>query len=112
METKDLTPENLMLLIDISNSYNAFNPGTLSLEKARRDTPEETFLKILWYSNYELYTIDKFKDIALDFIYKTALNQMPKYLTPDYNNVWGSETLLEDYNWVPVVAQWRLRINR
>lgn len=110
MKTEDLTIENLRLLVDISISYNEFTTDYLTFDKVYNVSLEVTYLRILWYSNYELYEIDYMKEAALDFIYNKKLNEMPKYVTPDYSNTLSKTMSLIDYNWVPIVARWRLQI--
>jgi hypothetical protein len=108
MEAKDLTAENLKILIDMSCSINSFRPEYLTFEKVTQGTPEETFLSILWYSNFELWEINEFKDLALEFIYEKDLKEMPKHIN-DHNDILSSDSS-PYYNWISLVAKWRLAI--
>lgn len=108
METKDLTVENLNILIDMSNSTNSFQPGYLTYDKVTKETPEDTFLSILWYSNFELWEISEFKDTAIDFIYNKNLKEMPKYINDHFDFITPSNSSY--YNWITLVAKWRLTI--
>src|SRR5690606_13208922 len=80
MDTKDLTPENLKKLIDISNEYNIITQDYLTETIIQKDTPEKAFLTILWYANFQLYEINEFKRVALEFIYRKELSEMPRYI--------------------------------
>jgi hypothetical protein len=109
MEAKDLTTENLKTLIDLSNSYNNFPSGYLTLDKASRDTPEDTFLAILWLSNFEMFEVSEFKKMAFDITFKKELDDMPRYI----NELQDYDKLLDTfayYNWIPIVARWRLSV--
>jgi len=112
METKDLTNENLQKLIDMSNSFNEFLPNHLTFERALRDTPEDTFLAILRFSNYELFEIHEFRDLALEFIYTKILEEMPLHINEnqDYGQELNTSGAFAFYAWIPIVARWRLTI--
>jgi hypothetical protein len=109
MEIKNLTVENLKELIEESISFNEFIPGYLTMEKAHRDTIEDTFLTVLWYSNMELYEIEDFKARALEFLSK-KLNEMPKYINLDSSEIMSTDKSKVRYLWVPIIARWRLKI--
>lgn len=110
MEVKDLTTENLSALVDLSNSYNNFIPEYLTLDKALRETPEDTFLAILWLSNFELFEVWEFKDLALEITFKKELEEMPMYINDnrDFGQVLNTGGTFAFYNWIPIVAKWRL----
>jgi hypothetical protein len=112
MEVKDLTTENLKTLIDLSNSYNNFPSVYLTLDKALRETPEDTFLYILWLSNFEIFEIHEFKDVALEITFKKELEDMPRYINDnqDYYQLLNPESTFAFFNWIPIVARWRLTI--
>jgi hypothetical protein len=112
MNSEDLTVENLQTLVDISNSFNIFYPGYLTLEGATQETPENTYLTILWFSNFEFYSLQEYKKLALEFIYTKELLEMPLFLNDDmnFNLLLKSRNTFVNYNWIPIVAQWRLRI--
>jgi hypothetical protein len=117
MEPKDLTLENLTILIDMCNSDKDFKWSLLKA-KAKSREPEKTFLLILLAvsgrdtHNNGLKDVANIKEAALNFIYKTALNQMPKYLNSNHSITQGLEALPQDMDWVPIIARWRLMINR
>jgi hypothetical protein len=109
---QDLTKENLKILVDISNSYNEFVDDHLTkdFEKALRAEMAystvfvnlmSVYLVILYHSNFELYKVKEFEEEALDFIFNKNLKEMPLYI----NQTTG-------YNWIPIVARWRLTIGR
>lgn len=112
MNKTDLTTENLLLLINISNDYNCFSSDVLSIDNSAAVTEkmENIFLDILYHSNFGLYEIDEIKCFALDFIYNKKLNEMPLYLEQDHRNALKKELSLSDFQWVPIVARWRLYI--
>lgn len=109
MEIKNLTVENLKELIEESISFNEFVPEYLTMEKAQRDTLEDTFLTILWYSNMEFYEIVDFKAQALEFLGK-KINEMPKYINLDSREIMSTDKSKVRYLWVPIIARWRLKI--
>lgn len=114
MNKTDLTLENLQLLINISNEFNCLPPGYMPsyITEDIQKNSEKIFIEILLYSNFELYEVDEIRDFALDFIYNKKLNEMPLYLEQDHSNALNKTLTLSDFQWVPVVARWRLYISR
>jgi|WetSurMetagenome_2_1015567.scaffolds.fasta_scaffold75281_3 hypothetical protein len=112
MVPKNLTPENLKKLIEISNDYNFFSQDYMTEALVSKKNPEDTFLNILWFTSYKLYEIYEFKRVALDFIYKKKLSEMPLYVND--NTIEGakldSSGIIYYFNWISIVAQWRLVI--
>lgn len=112
MTKEDLTPQNLKALINISVDQNEFLPDYLVFEDIVTKDPIEIFLKILWYSNFELYDIDEFRDTALQLVFNTTLEEMPLHINDNNEKgttLDGGNTFVY-YSWIRIVALWRLSI--
>lgn len=103
----ELTYENLKKLVEIGSSYNDFIDNYLFI-KFEETVKEEAangfytnylnvFLVVLYFLSYDLYRIDEFKEEAVEFLNKD-LDDMPMFITP----------VKSKYNWIPIVARWRL----
>jgi hypothetical protein len=107
MKTTDITEKNLIELVSISTDFNSFRDGYL--EKKFKEALEleslsmvyvnfySIFLIVLYHSNFEFYPIKDFEEEALEFLAKD-LKDMPIYINPRASG----------YNWIPIVARWRL----
>lgn len=113
MDINDLTIENLETLISISDTFTGSKNVPVCIRSMNK-TPEEIFLFLLWRSNFELFEEDEFDDDALDFIYKKDLSEMPKFINDRTDDGYilkeGGDRLF--FNWIPIVARWRLTIGR
>ena len=109
METKDLTIENLQALIDLCNSNNNLQ---IIKEHVTCGTPEETLLTLLYFTDYEAFPLDEFKEAALELIFHKDLSDMPLFLIPNrnYSELLGCKDPFIYYSWIPIVAQWRLTL--
>jgi hypothetical protein len=111
MNKEDFTPQNLKALIDISNYQNEFPSDYIIFENLITKDPIDMFLKILWYSSFELFEIEEFKEWALQFSFDTPLIEMPKHINEN-----NEGTTLDNgatfvyYSWVRIIAIWRLNI--
>jgi len=113
MDIANLTEENLKKLIEVSNNQNSFRPDYLTWDTVVRDSSLDTFLVILYLSNFELFEIAEFKEPALEFIFKKELSEMPLYINDntDYGRILNTSGTVAYYNWITIVALWRLSIN-
>ena len=113
MDANDLTIENLETLISISDTFTGFKCTPANIRSMNK-TPEELFLFILWRSNFELFETDEFDEEALYFIYNKDISEMPKFINDrngeGYVLYEGGDRLF--FNWIPIVARWRLTIGR
>lgn len=103
MHLTEITEDHINTLIDEISSFNDLPRCTYSEIvkdlKNKQKFIELSFLALLFMANFELFPINEFKDFALNFIQKD-LDDMPLFINE-----------LNGYNWIPIIARWRLRIN-
>lgn len=106
MYITDITEEHINELMNEISSFNDLPLTTYSkvikdLKKIKNKQKfiESSFLVLIFMANFELYPIKELKDDALKFIEKD-FSDMPLFV----NELMG-------YNWIPILARWRLRIN-
>lgn len=103
MYISDITENHINELMNEISSFNDLPLCTYSEIvkelKNKKNFIELSFFILLFTANFELYPIIEFKDYALRFIEKN-LDEMPLFLND-----------LSTYQWIPIIARWRLRIN-